>query len=538
MTLLLLCGLVHAQDAAILAKILESAPSCDEFLPVRWEIDAHSLGPDRCKIISDEKVFDIKGHVFERWELRISGNVEGWAIKDGRRGNYFNDAPDIVFTQSQNSGRRFKGIARYDGGTGHGISLFFPADPKCWNGKLFVTAHGAGAYSGVGTLLPRDPQADFNLLLNANRFVGLLIDKGYAVAHTLRSAQRTGGDVVASLEDGTSLKVNVSTHAGFITGFTKIAENIVQAKLGHKPRKTYFYGFSAGGFLGRLVQYYPGVNRDDDGSPIFDGFLLDDVGGGDWRPLLMVDGKDTLFVTDEDKKRFVPQIDVSHLLDVGGNDSNLRKKRENAAILEQKRLSDKHRLYEIRGLAHIDAGLVFKPDYIPQALDLGGLMDALVDRLDQWVERGKSPPPTKSEMLELGGTNKNGTNANPAVALPEVACPLGVYYIFPADFRDSLLGSQTTALAAFDAINLEPLDGRGQLVDMNGNGVRDRRETLEQAWRRIGLLKNHESMSRRKYVECITRAANAIAREGLLPARMVNYYASKAKRAPIGQPVR
>jgi len=66
----------------------------------------------------------------------------------------------------------------------------------------------------------------------------------------------------------------------------------------------------------------------------------------------------------------------------------------------------------------------------------------------------------------------------------------------------------------------------------------DFRTFYVQAWRRIGLLKNHESMSRSKYVECITRAANAIAREGLLPARMVNYYASKAKRAPIGQPVR
>ena len=35
---------------------------------------------------------------------------------------------------------------------------------------------------------------------------------------------------------------------------------------------------------------------------------------------------------------------------------------------------------------------------------------------------------------------------------------------------------------------LEPLDWRGALVDMNENGVRDERESVEAAWRRLGLL--------------------------------------------------
>ena len=447
-------------------------------------------------------------------------------LKAGRRGNYFNDAPDIVFTQSENPGKRFRGTARYEGTTGHGMSLFFPADPKHWNGKLFVTAHGAGSYGSVGTLLPRDPNADFNPLLNINRFAGLLIDKGYAVAHTLRSADRVGGDVVAALDDGSTLKVNVSTHAGFIVSFAKSAENMLQAKLGRKPQRTYYYGFSAGAFLGRVVQYHPGFNRDDDDSAMFDGFILDDAGGGDFRPVMLVDGKDVILASDEDKHRFVPQIDISHQLDVGDDNASIKKKRENAVLLKQKGLADKHRVYEIKGLAHIDAGLVTRNDHIAQALDLGGIMDALVDRLDQWVVAGKVPPPSRAEIAALNLKHDS-------LALPEVACPLGVYHIFPEVLGDSLRGGQETNFAAFDGINLEPLDARGKFVDMNGNGTRDQRETVEQAWRRLGLLKANESLSRKKYVDCVTHSATALAKDGLLPARVVNHYVRKAQSAPL-----
>jgi len=336
---------------------------------------------------------------------------------------------------------------------------------------------------------------------------------------------------VASLEDGSTLKVNVSTHVGFIVSFAKSAENMLQAKLGRKPQRTYYYGFSAGAFLGRVVQYHSGFNRDDDGSAMFDGFILDDAGGGDFRPVMLVDGKDVILASDEDKRRFAPQIDISHQLDVGENDSSIRKKRDNAVLLKQKGLADKHRVYEIKGLAHIDAGLVTRNDHIAQALDLGGIMDALVDRLDQWVVAGKVPPPSRAAIPALGGKNE-------AVALPEVACPLGVHHIFPQVLGDTLRGSQETNFAAFDGVNLEPLDARGKFVDMNGNGTHDQRETVEQAWRRLGLLKANESFSRKKYIDCVTRSAMALAQDGLLPARVANHYVRKAQLAPLLQIVR
>lgn len=503
--------------------------SCDEFLPAKKQVGENRIGPEECKIVSEEVVFNIKGQRYQRLELRISGSVEGWAAKQGPRFNYFNDAPDIVFTQSGNTTPRFKGIGRYSASTGHGISLFFPENPAHWNGKVFVTAHGAGAYGAVRTLLPRDPKADFNSLTNVNRYVALMMDRGYAVAHTMRSSQLAGGDITVTLEDGTTLqKYNLSSHAGFISGFKKIAENVLQKKLGGKIQRAYFYGFSAGGFLGRLIQYQPGFNRDDDGTPLFDGLLLDDAGAGMWLPILMVDGKDMLFVRDDDKKRFVHQIDITHQLYAGDTNDYLQKKRENAKLLKQKGLASKHRMYEVRGVSHFDAGQVSLPDLVPQTLDLGGLVESLIDILDEWVEKGKEPPATKSDLLELGDINRDGVNDNPAIALPEVACPLGVHYIFPAAQANARRAGQETAFAAFDGVNLEPIDGRGEFVDMNGNGVRDKRETPAQAWTRLGLLKPTERFTRSKYITCVTNAAAKLVEEGLLPPPLLAYYMKRS----------
>jgi hypothetical protein len=510
--------------------------SCRELAPPKKKVQEKEVGIEDCRIVSEEIVFNARGERFIRQEIRISGTVEGWAAKAGPRFNYFNDAPDFVYTQSGNTSRRFKGIGRYEGATGSGMSLFVPESPGHWNGKLFVTAHGAGAYGDVGDLLPRDPNADFNPLTNINRYVGLMIDKGYAVAHTLRSSQRAGGDITVTLEDGTTLpKYNVSSHAGFIRDFTALAANAVQKKLGRRPQRTYFYGFSAGGFLGRLLQYGPGFNVVADGRPLFDGFLLDDAGGGLWLPVLTVDGKDVLFAREEDRRRFVPQIDVTHQLYAGESNDYLQKKRENALILKRKGLAHKHRMYEIRGVSHFDAGQVSRPDLVHQTLDLGGVIDSLIDRLDRWVEAGEEPPPTKSDLPELGGKARDGRVQHPAVALPEIACPLGVHYIFPAAHGASRRGGQETAFARFDGVNLEPLDGRGEFVDMNGNRRRDRRETVSEAWARLGLLERGERITQAKYLACVAHAAANLARERLIPERLVNHYIKQALSTRISE---
>jgi len=95
---------------------------------------------------------------------------------------------------------------------------------------------------------------------------------------------------------------------------------------------------------------------------------------------LITDNKDVLFTTDEDRRRFAKQIDITHMLYAGDTGDYLQNKRENARLLGEKGLSEKHRLYEIRGVSHFDAGQVSRPDLVSQTLDLGGIFDALIDR--------------------------------------------------------------------------------------------------------------------------------------------------------------
>jgi hypothetical protein len=522
------------QENQRLSAKLKDAVSCNEFAVPSKQVMGKPVGVEQCQILSEETVYDIKGHKFRRVEIGLTGTVEGWAsMEKASRAIYFTDGPDFVFAQSGLKGPRARGVARYEASTGHGLTVFYPEDPRQWNGKLYITAHGAGSYGDIGALIPRDPNAKYNSLQNINRYVALMIDKGYAVAHTMRASDRTRGDVIVTLEDGTTLKNNLSSHAGLIVSWTNLAQNLISKRIGSKPKRTYFYGHSAGGFLGRMINYQPGANLDADGKPVFDGFLLDDAGGGLWLPKLIVNNKDVLFITDQDRQRFAKQIDVTHMLYVGESEDYIQNKRENARILREKGLGTKHRMYEILGVSHFDAGQVSRSDLVFQSLDLSGLYDSLIDRLDSWVEKDTAPTPTKSDLKELTKANNNGSNNDSAVALPEVACPLGVYYIFPPQLDPGRRGGQETAFAAFDGTNLEPLDGRGVFVDMNRNGVRDKRETVAQAWQRLGLLKAGQKLTQAAYVTCVKAAATKLVKEGLLPNKVGEFYVEHASKTHL-----
>ena len=533
-TLFLVASAGFAQEKKTFAQKTKDAAPCDEFAPPRKPVLGQSVGVDQCRIISEETVYNIKGHKFRRIEIRLTGPVEGWASTEkGSRAIYFTDGPDFVFTQSGLTGPRARGIARDEASTGHGMTILYPEDPGHWNGKLYITAHGAGSYGAIGALVPRDPNAKFNPLQDINRYVTLMIDKGYAVAHTMRASDRTRGDVAVTLEDGTTLKNNLSSHGALITSWSNLAQNLISKRIGSKPKRIYFYGHSAGGFLGRLINYQPGANADADGKAVFDGFLLDDAGGGLWLPKLMVNNKDVLFTTDQERQRFAKQIDITHLLYAGETEDYLQNKRENARILREKGLGAKHRMYEIRGVSHFDAGQVSRPDLVFQSLDLGGIFDALIDRLDSWVDKDIPPTPTKSDLTELGRANKDGKNEDSAVALPEVACPLGVYYIFPPQLEPGRRGGQETAFAPFDGTNVEPLDDRGVFVDMNGNGIRDKRETVTGAWQRLGLLKPGRKLTQTTYAACVKAAAAKLVKEGLLPKKVGEFYTERAGKTRL-----
>ena len=280
--------------------------------------------------------------------------------------------------------------------------------------------------------------------------------------------------------------------------------------------------------------------------------------------VLEVDDQDHLVFDDARKTEFVPQLDILHQGYVGGRwvartwGGNYQHiKRENARLLMEKGLGAKSRTYEISGVSHGDAGAVYPSDGWQGNLDLSGVIDALINLLDLWVEGGVEPGPTRSDAVYLGDADKDGYIENGAIELPEIACPSGVYYEFP----EGITRPGRTGFAAFlseprPAINadtmvlppgfeeswLEPLDSRGRPLDMNGNLVRDTRESISQAWqrraregKRYGVLGPRETLTHGHYVTCVARVTAELSEQNLLSEAAALFYVQEAVKSGIGK---
>jgi len=520
---------------------------CSAAIGPRTVVDGHSVGPEVCVIREERTIENASGVPYRRVEIALDGTLAGVATLSGPRSEMFTDVPEFALAQRDNDSERLPGVAHYSGDKGTGLTLFYPASPADWNGLLYVTAHGAGSYAPVGELVPR--RADqFAPLTGANSYVGPMIDKGYAVAYTRRSsAIGHGDDEQATLDDGRTIGgLSFSYHTGLLRDFTALARNLVVERLGRAPDRTYFYGHSAGGSLGRLMNYVPGANRDTAGSPLFAGFIIDDAGGGYYQPRLVVDGRDVLFARPAERAAFAPQLEVAHQAYTGETGDYLLLKRENVRLLQVKGLGDKIRMYEVVGSSHFDAGRVSAMTDARSALaaqnqDLGGIFDALIDDLDAWVARGVAPWPTRSDSYLLGDVDGDGIRENPAVALPETACPTGAYYIFPPGVDPGRGGTQLTAFAPYDGADQEPLDSRGYFVDMNHNNIRDQRETLDEAWQRravegatTGTLAPGETLTHERYVRCVVDVAAELVGERLLSPLAGAYYVEQARASSVG----
>ena len=544
--------------------------SCNEFLVPKVEIKGKLIGQDDCRL--KETDFTFLGRKFRRMDMGISGTIDGYLPKEGLYDFYIGSNPEFTHPQVGSANPLFYGISRYEADKGSAVIFIYPSDRSTWNGKMFVTAHGAGASFKLGTLKAWDKNLDpSNPLADISKYEKLMLEKGYAVAKTKRSTPKEGGDTIVTLEHGTVLTdKNVSEQPRLIMGFAKVGWNVLQKRLGQKPTRTYWYGHSGGARPGRIVNYQTGLNVDFDCKHIIDGIIADDAAAGQWLPVVMKDGKDILFTDQEDlpwfvtetkgfrvepslfsgakhKDWFVPLLEITHLLYVNETAHNspswmstnfLANKRFNARILRDKGLGHKHRMYEIAGISHSGG------EYFPegrrgdiQILDMSRMMDRFIDMLDNWVEKGAPPPPTKSEWRELGDVNKDGIVENGAVTMPDVACPLGVYYIFPPSSRGS--GQGTTGFAPFTGEGLEPLDGRGPVeiddpskfhnyVDMNRNGYRDFVETVTEAWQRLGLIQHNEKFSRQRYAVCIQAAVDKLLAEKFIAPKTANFYVEQA----------
>jgi len=479
-----------------------------------------------------------KERLYRRLDVGVSGTLSGWVVKEGPRLDHFVSAPEFAFTQSGNHYRRFHGILRYEASRGSALTIIYPEDRTAWNGKLFVTVHGSsGSFEG-GSLRPWNQLYDPSQpLADISKYEKLMLDRGYAVAKTRRNGG-SPGDYPVTLDSGEVVQgKNLNVHTGLLLGFAQLAENLLKARLGETPRRTYWYGHSGGAMNGRLVNYIPEINADENGRPLIDGFLNDDSGGGRFLPVLMKDGEDSLLLLEEARRNFVRTIEISHQLysrDLEVSDLPewmsgvfLVNKRLTARILQDKGLGDRVRMYEVSGISHQGGEyLDYGRDGNIVILDLSRVMGALIDRLDDWVENGTTPPPTRSDLPALGDPNGDGINENPAIALPELSCPLGLFYQFPRSLGPG--GSGQTGFALFDGQNLEPLDGRGVFVDMNLNRYLDHRESVEEAWQRLGLLNPGETFTRTRYQQCVQATVDQLKKAGLTTQRVVDLYLKEA----------
>ncbi|MBA2305865.1 MAG: hypothetical protein H0W08_24975 [Acidobacteria bacterium] len=422
------------------------------------------------------------------------------------------------------------------------MTIIYP-EAGSWNQKVWVTVHGRGRSFKQGSLRawnrnldPERPAADLT------KYETLMLSKGYAVVKTYRSSDTLGGDVQVTLADGTFYpERNLNDNAQYIIDFTLVAKKTIEQRLGNGPRRTYFYGHSAGGRIGRSLNYTPGLNRNVAGQPVFDGILADDSATGLWLPVVMKNGKDVLFETDAARAGFVPQLEISHQMYNAESPGEkapwvstnyLENKRQNARLLRDKGLAAKHRMYEVRRISHSGG------DTLPdgrrgdtQILDLSRVMDRFIDMLDAWVDKSVPPPPTRSDWAELGDIDGDGDIEQPALAFPEVACPMGVYHQFPASSGPG--GGGVTGFAPFSGEGLEPLDGRGVFVDMNGNRVWDERETMTQAWQRLGLLPRGDQLTAERYASCVNGAARRLRDEGFFSDRTVSQYVAAARAVKV-----
>jgi hypothetical protein len=532
-------------------------------------VNGRTIGPNKCEILQESQVKNAAGAPFRRLDIAVSGCIEGYTPKVGPPRHpeimQFTDVPEYSLAQEGNLGPYYHGVSCYSGSVEKsGLTALFPADPKDWNGKLYMLFHGGSPYVPFGDLLPRKA-GEYAPLAGASAYASLMIDKGYAVVYTRRSSHSGGeGDMGAILDTGSELGgKSHKFHLGLLRDWTEIAKNLVETNLRSRPTRTYWYGRSGGAAPGRLFNYIPGANVDSKGRKLFDAFIVDDSAGGWYMPTMYFtrkevekgafaverSDKDHLVFDEAHRKAFAPQIEVAHL-GYSGNDfveaSYQVIKRRNARFLLEKGLTDKTRHYEIAAVSHGDAGAVYPNKLWEENLDLTGFFDATIDNIDRWVELGIAPAATRSDVPLLGDANRDGVVENPAIELPEVACPIGVYYEYPPgvksagrtgfapylrETRPALNSYTTQPPPGYDPAWLEPLNNYGHLLDMNGNGVRDTRESIEEAWQRreregqkYGTLKPGEKFTRARYLACVAQVATDLYKDGLLSEVAMLHY--------------
>ena len=72
-------------------------------------------------------------------------------------------------------------------------------------------------------------------------------------------------------------------------------------------------------------------------------------------------------------------------------------------------------------------------------------------------------------------------------------------------------------------------------MDVNGDGKRGKRETVTEAWRRLGLLKANETFDRTKYVSCVQQSAAGLRKDGFITQKVADLYVKEAETKELPQ---
>lgn len=423
-----------------------------------------------------------------------------------------------------------------------------------------------------------------------------MIDQGYAVIWTRRDAATSVGTSIdipttAILDNGMEIGgpekpgMALNENLGLMRDYTVISRNYVEMQMGKRPEAIFFRGHSAGGAMGRSFQIVKGMNTDHEGNKLFDGFYLDDSAGGRgstayfWEAEVVdeigsfrLNPTDTdTFNIDDDQTRFMsPVIEVIHELYSGGRTATVPRvfervpatythyKRENTRINIEKGLGDMWKSYEIAGVSHSDASAeAFDyPELAKEMVDIGGVANALSQALADWVLKGKKPPETRVAAADVWEIDPN---TGPAIHLPDTACPRGIFRTYMNRPDGTAVGSSPALFIPYltvlrPQINedqprppgfkeewLEPLNRKGYLVDMTGSGHRMTRPTIAQIWhvrykegKKTGILRPYETLSRERYVECVSNVVNDLYADGLLTPEARNWYIENALTVDIG----
>jgi Alpha/beta hydrolase domain len=224
------------------------------------------------------------------------------------------------------------------------------------------------------------------------------------VTGSLPQFKEANAERYKDLEIGTNQANEILAQTGFLLKSDRLDGPLEGLPL----RKMILAGTSAS--AAAVVAYLPAhmVYRGEDMKPIFDGFLPTSIGG--MSTIMKVD---------------VPVMQMPTMTEVvaGAASANRYRRPDGDAS------GDQFRIYEVAGMAHIDSRM--NPIYMPNPCkyDMSQFPEGLglaagLDRLIQWIDKGKIPPRADYVTVENGAValdangNPRGGVRNPYVDVP------------------------------------------------------------------------------------------------------------------------